>query len=691
MKKASFLVGILLAAAATAEVTAPPRTMVREIVVKTEALHSVGKAGFRGWELDYKRDRPGYAISGLKDPLFLEPGLYRATFEMRRGHYPKKGLLFSSYGLFRIELWDTTTDKLIAQRELQIADFSGPNRYEPRWLEFSMESRERHTIEPRVYWIGLANGEISSIQFERFSEVSLTAIEQKATRLADKLAHDHLENGFVVSRELNGAPDETGDATTYTGFYVTSLAWKYAATGDALTYQALENGLATLHNAIKGTFDEPIITRYVDVDGNPFSKIPSKDVYTSFFLAMSVAYPRITNPALKKQMRDDVDRIATKFLRDDLAVKSGSKTLFSLTPYLSESEIRSGIRKLLDDKKDVHQFVKNLKMSRRYLPFGELWPGMKEVIKALEAEDEQRCFELTLPTMNGVFLLGERVRDVLREQYRQDLFPKRYTNKEYPGIKLADMLTTLLKRFPKKEDGQRLREFSDLKILASNALISLHIVKTAAEITEKSTFRDYYRENLYSQDALLKTALDWYGIEDELTQLTAGNPRANSERRGYLGTLALMNLISLEKNPTVQASYRSLLKREWSSYRGEDNPMVTAFNCLASKKEQGDMEQVLRDLSLYPENRHGYGKEFWDAHDRELADTIGGGEWSGFSREPLPVSHRPKDSFLWQRNPRRLKGDGAKIYPSTDFLFVYWFCRANKLIPSAPPPEVAGH
>ena len=95
-----------------------------------EGTHHVGRAGSRGWDVDYKRDRPGYALAGLTSPLFLEPGFYRATFVLRRGQYPKKGLLFKSYGLFRLEMWDTTAQELITQRELQIDDLSGPNKYE---------------------------------------------------------------------------------------------------------------------------------------------------------------------------------------------------------------------------------------------------------------------------------------------------------------------------------------------------------------------------------------------------------------------------------------------------------------------------------------------------------------------------------------------------------------------------------
>ena len=56
-----------------------------------------GRSGGRGWELDYKKDRAGYALSGLKQPLTLGKGVYRMSFMVRRGHYPNEGILRQTY------------------------------------------------------------------------------------------------------------------------------------------------------------------------------------------------------------------------------------------------------------------------------------------------------------------------------------------------------------------------------------------------------------------------------------------------------------------------------------------------------------------------------------------------------------------------------------------------------------------
>ncbi len=388
-------------------------------------------------------------------------------------------------------------------------------------------------------------------------------------------------------------------------------------------------------------------------------------------------------------MREDIERIASKFLRDGLSIRTGDMTVVNLVPYLADDEIKSGIAKLFTNKKQLNQLTHNLRLSRRVLPFGELWPGMKQVIKSLEKQDARACFELVLPTINGAFQIIERVRDILREQYRADLFPKRFSNPDYPGIRLANTLTSVLKRFPKHDDGLRIHRTSDLKVLASNALISLHIVKTAAVITKKPQFIEYYKENLYAQDELLKTALDWHGMEDELTGLIGGNSAADTERRGYLGTLAAINLYSLEQNPTIKESYRQIIEKEWSAYKNEDNPMMSAFTLVATKGKAGNRAEVLRALGQFPENPTGFGRNYWQQHGRSIADKWGGGEKDDFSREPLPVALRPRDSFLWQRNGRRLDGDFEREYPGTDYLFVYWYGRAHNLLPDMPPETTA--
>src|SRR5205085_205737 len=162
------------------------------------------------------------------------------------------------------------------------------------------------------------------------------------------------------------------------------------------------------------------------------------------------------------------------------------------------------------------------------------------------------------------------------------------------------------------KDGRRFQRIADLRVLASNSLISLHIVRAAERLTGLPQFEEYLHSNLYTQDALLKCALEWSSADEDLMRLAMGNPTADRVRNGY-------------------------------------------------------------------------GESYWEENGKTIAERFGGGELNGYSREPLPISHRPKDSFLWQRNARRLSGDHEVRYPGTDYLFVYWLCRYHHIIPEEPP------
>jgi hypothetical protein len=184
-------------------------------------------------------------------------------------------------------------------------------------------------------------------------------------------------------------------------------------------------------------------------------------------------------------------------------------------------------------------------------------------------------------------------------------------------------------------------------------------------------------------------ALTWHSSEDEATILTAGNTTANTERRGYLSVLALYNLIQHETNPAVRAQYQTILKKWWALNRNEDNPLYAAL-ALASTHANGAYAEAIRhNLALYAEDRKGFGASYWEKNGVAIAEAEGGGAHDGYSREPLPFSLRPKDAFLSQRNSRRLKGDHEVEYPPTDYLFVYWLCRAHGILAAPKPTPIA--
>ena len=342
-------------------------------------------------------------------------------------------------------------------------------------------------------------------------------------------------------------------------------------------------------------------------------------------------------------------------------------------------------------KKDGPQkIIDGLNKAKSYLPFTELWPGINKTKIAFREKDEDTLVELVVPTLNGIANVIERLRDFLREQYRRDLFPKRYRISDYPGRQLETLLTESLNQFPESkkrlpfQNEPRFKRISDLKILGSNALIALHIIKTAAMITKAPQFEDYYELNLYTQDELLKTAVNWYNKEEDFTILVAGNSAADRLRKGYLSALSLYNLIQLEENPAIQATYKEILSRWWKSYQHENNPLAETISLVSLvDAEDRDPQLIQKNLQEYPLDQSGFGSNYWRLNGRKIGDIHGGGVYKGHSREALPIHERPKDSFLWQRNARRLKGDLENHYPGTDYLFVYWMGQKHDLL---PPP-----
>ncbi len=185
-----------------------------------------------------------------------------------------------------------------------------------------------------------------------------------------------------------------------------------------------------------------------------------------------------------------------------------------------------------------------------------------------------------------------------------------------------------------------------------------------------------------ASNSLLSTAKQWFGVEEEFFKSISGNVVADQQRRGYLSLFSLFNLIQLEKNAARKKEYQLLLEQLWINNQNEDNPLFQAVYLLCSDKStlaKKDSGLILNALGQYSQNTIGYGDDHWDKEGKEIAEKWGAGQDDDYSREPIPISLRPKDSFLWQRNPRRLKGDYPNRYPGTDYLFVYWLCRAYQL------------
>ena len=228
-------------------------------------------------------------------------------------------------------------------------------------------------------------------------------------------------------------------------------------------------------------------------------------------------------------------------------------------------------------------------------------------------------------------------------------------------------------------EGHPLRETSQLKIRPSEALLALHIIKVAAELSPKpNRFDRYYQENLWKEKSLLKTALTWCQMDEDFIGAVLGEAYANANRTSssHLPFLALYDLVELEKDPYLQFQYKTLFERQFAPMRSDGNAMLQAMdNRMGLAPSQWGL--ILWSLTHYPMDRVGRGDAYWQSHHAELVNAFG--EIGDRTREPLPLDLRPREAFIWQRRSRSIRGDQKDwLYPPRDFLFDYGLGQITK-------------
>jgi hypothetical protein len=453
----------------------------------------------------------------------------------------------------------------------------------------------------------------------------------------------------------------------------------------------LEKEAETLHAAVRGTEEEPLLVRYVGVDKNFLPEAPDKEMYVTFFAGVAAAFPILQEGAVKSHLRDDIERVGAALLKNELVIKREGQTVFGFTPYLNLGDMRTTVHSLITDSDRTARVSDLLQNAERVMPYRRDWRDIDKTRAALERKDEERAFGLAVPAINAGLNLLEQLRDILIAPRHRVFLPDRFYGDDYLGRSLADNITNVVQRFPRNKDGLRLYKLSDFRVMALNTLLALHIIRASFGITELEQFQEYYGFNLYTQDALLQTTMDWYGVDEELARSLLGNGFADRTRDNFLAGLALSNLVTTETNSIVRDKYLDLLDRWWQLNRYEDNPLYLAWTMACSEDQTLDSTLILRDLEIYPEAREAPSKDSWRRSAKKNAVTWSGGWANGYSREPMPVSMRPISEFLWKDNPRNLEAAEAKRYPPVDFLYLYWYCRAHDLFKSEiellPPRE----
>jgi hypothetical protein len=640
-------------------------------------LHQTGHHVPYGWAAMYRIHSPGYFIEAQANGgEALLPGTYRYLFpfSLLPGHLG--GLLHNADDVVRIEAWDVTTHECLMSRTIQISDFLPLSKQlTVKAVTFSTWKRAGHRFEPRVYWPGLSGVFLRRIVLMQLNNSPENALARKAETFEREMGDYYLDRGFVVCRHRNGTPEDLGDAAIWTGLYAASEAWRYKATRAPDALDRMQASLQALHQLVIQSPVPGTMVRYIYPDGRIYSDPPSKDTYTGFFFAAAQCLPLVKDRELRKNLLADLDAMAAHFLDHGLSFVPEKGTPVDLDPSLSSNKMKDVLKSLRTDDGERHRVIRMLEAVNFYfLVHGQRpWPELKPMIRHLKQKDFHAVERQIIPFLNGALLaLRQLQRNVHKSAIVWSFESAPYQKLDRLLIQMIDQLTASTQPAIAKSD--------DIKVLASQSIHALHLVKVAATLLPKpNRYQAFYSENLWQKQALLKTAVEWDNIDDALISAVAGDAQAAASRTAssHLIYLALFDLIQSEKNVDLRKVYQTLFENQYRYVQPDYNAMLQVMREIwkAAPDQEG---LAIWSLGLYPEDRRGKGEAYWKAHRDTLARSYGG-IVSGQARDPLPLSLRQRDPFIWQRSAYSVRGDDATwTYPPLDYLFVYWLARANR-------------
>jgi hypothetical protein len=369
-----------------------------------------------------------------------------------------------------------------------------------------------------------------------------------------------------------------------------------------------------------------------------------------------------------------VEGLAAHFLDHDLAFVPRTGEAVELSPSISPIKLAEAINDLQFDSRERQRVIHLAEAVHFYflIHAQRPWPELPRMIRHLKRRDFAAVHRDIVPFLNGA-LRG--IRQLQRNVHRSAIV---WRWEDAPYQKLDHLLLQMLKQSSNLSHPSSL-QFDDLKFLSSQSLLALHFLKVAGEILpQPNRYQTYYQNNLWQNQALLKTVLEWDTMDEDLIASVAGESQAAALRTssGHLSFLALFDLINQEKDPVLHQNYQALFEREYKPLQSDYNAMLQVMQPIVGvPPEQTGL--AFWSLMLYPDDRQGKGEPYWRAHHRALAARYGG-EISGQARDPVPLNERQRDPFIWQRSAHSLRGDDAsQRYPPLDYLFVYWLARAN--------------
>lgn len=642
-------------------------------------LHQTGYHVPQGWAAMHRIHAPGYLIEGqISGGEALPPGIYRYEFVFTLLPGQHAGLLSKANDVVRIEAWDATAHLCLMNRTFQVADFVDLRRHQAtKSVTFSTHGRAGHRFQPRIYWPGLSGVFLHRVRLQELPNYDITQLEKKAERFEQMMGEVFLDRGYVVSRGENGSLEDVGDAAIWTGMYAASQAWRYKATHSPLALKRMHESLQALHELHRQSPRPGTLIRYIYPEGKILKQAASKDTYTGFYFALGQCLPYIRDRQLRKNLIADADALTEHFMANNLAFIPPEGTPVDMQPSISTLKLAEVIEGLRHDAGDRQRAIRLMEAIHLYFMIHAQspWPELQEMMKHLKRQDFDAVHRDMVPFLNGALRALEQIQRNVHKSAIQ------WRWKDAPYQKLDLLLLQMIKQLTVPSRAA-IRKPEELKFLSSQSIHALHFLKVAGlSVPRPNNYARTYKDNLWQNEALLKTAQEWNGMDENLIAAVTGHTQAAVMRgnSNHLSFLALFNLYQKERNAGIRAIYRNLFEQQYLPQQAEYNAMLHIMQPIF----QLGPEQTglgLWALSIYPESRRGRGEVYWQSIRKQRFQRYGG-EVSGKARDPIAVDELQRDSFIWQRSARSMRGDDAnKFYPPLDYLFVYWMARANNQI-----------
>ncbi|MDD3148117.1 MAG: hypothetical protein PHD82_12505, partial [Candidatus Riflebacteria bacterium] len=188
--------------------------------------------------------------------------------------------------------------------------------------------------------------------------ISAGPLAEKAAKFDSLIAGQHIPRGLVVNLQPTGEGEShryrsSGDSTIWTGAYIASQVYRYRVASDPAALANIEKCLRAfvqLHDMAgrQGFIGRAYGTReelgqgsdIIDGAGSYshlcFKADTSRDQYTGIFMGCALAWPYVSDEALRNELRNMIGIVARNLMQNNLALKVDingfSPSTFNLNP-----------------------------------------------------------------------------------------------------------------------------------------------------------------------------------------------------------------------------------------------------------------------------------------------------------------------------------------------------------------------